>query len=149
GEGQDDGDREAADERRQGGGDDLADEEAQPPGDAAQAAARAAAAANGTDVPDGSAPGGLWVAEGASAKWEGAKAPKPGVEGGRQSVTIEQTQSRAISSWDTFNSGRNTPSQFKQGADDAVSNRVVGASARPSQISGAIQADGTVMVVNQ
>ncbi|WP_241075886.1 hypothetical protein, partial [Achromobacter insuavis] len=96
---------------------------------AAQAAARAAAAANGRDVPDGLAPGGLWVAEGALARWEGAKAPKPGTEGGRQLVTIEQTQSRAILNWDTFNIGRNTTLQFKQGADDAVLNRVVGASA--------------------
>ncbi|MCV6809387.1 filamentous hemagglutinin family protein [Achromobacter ruhlandii] len=116
---------------------------------AAQAAARAAAAANGTDVPDGLAPGGLWVAEGALAKWEGAKAPKPGAEGGRQLVTIEQTQSRAILNWDSFNIGRNTTLRFKQGADDAVLNRVVGAAARPSQIQGAIQADGTVLVVNQ
>ena len=116
---------------------------------AAQAAARAAAAANGTDVPDGLAPGGLWVAEGALARWEGAKAPKPGTEGGRQLVTIEQTQSRAILNWDTFNIGRNTTLQFKQGADDAVLNRVVGASAKPSQIQGAIKADGTVLVVNQ
>ena len=79
----------------------------------------------------GLAPGGLWVAEGALARWEGAKAPKPGTEGGRQLVTIEQTQSRAILNWDTFNIGRNTTLQFKQGADDAVLNRVVGAAARP------------------
>ncbi len=116
---------------------------------AAQAAARAAAAANGSSVPDGLTPGGLWVAEGALAKWEGAKAPQPGTEGGRQLVTIEQTQSRAILNWDTFNVGRNTTVQFKQGADDAVLNRVVGASAKPSQIQGAIKGDGTVLVVNQ
>ncbi len=116
---------------------------------AAQAAARAAAAANGSSVPDGLTPGGLWVAEGALAKWEGAKAPQPGTEGGRQLVTIEQTQSRAVLNWDTFNVGRNTTVQFKQGADDAVLNRVVGAGARPSQIQGAIKADGTVLVVNQ
>lgn len=114
---------------------------------AAQAAARAAG--NGGGVPDGLVEGGLWAAEGALAKWEGAKAAKPGVENGRQVVTIEQTQSRAILNWDTFNVGRNTTVQFKQGADDAVLNRVVGASARPSQIQGAIKADGTVMVVNQ
>ncbi|MBB1627744.1 hemagglutinin [Achromobacter sp. UMC71] len=116
---------------------------------AAQAAARAAAAANGSSVPDGLTPGGLWVAEGALAKWEGAKAPQPGTEGGRQLVTIEQTQSRAVLNWDTFNVGRNTTVQFKQGADDAVLNRVVGAGAKPSQIQGAIKADGTVLVVNQ
>ncbi|MFD4838738.1 filamentous hemagglutinin family protein [Achromobacter sp. NPDC058515] len=117
---------------------------------AAQAAARAAAAAgNGGGVPDGLVEGGLWAAEGGLAKWEGAKAAKPGVENGRQVVTIEQTQSRAILNWDTFNVGRNTTVQFKQGADDAVLNRVVGASAKPSQIHGAIKADGTVLVVNQ
>ncbi|KRC70126.1 hemagglutinin [Achromobacter sp. Root83] len=117
---------------------------------AAQSAARAAAAAgNGGGVPDGLVEGGLWAAEGALAKWEGAKAASSGVENGRQVVTIEQTQSRAILNWDTFNVGRNTTVQFKQGADDAVLNRVVGASAKPSQIHGAIKADGTVLVVNQ
>ncbi|WP_454695736.1 filamentous haemagglutinin family protein [Achromobacter aegrifaciens] len=116
---------------------------------AAQAAARAAAAANGGALPDGMTPGGLWIAEGAQAKWEGANKPRTGTEGGRQLVTIEQTQSRAILNWDTFNVGRNTTVQFKQGADDAVLNRVVGAAARPSQIQGAIKADGTVLVVNQ
>ena len=117
---------------------------------AAQSAARAAAAAaSGSDVPDGLVEGGLWAAQGAQAKWEGAKAAKPGTEGGRQTVTIEQTQSRAILNWDTFNVGRNTTVQFKQGADDAVLNRVVGASVKPSQIQGAIKADGTVLVVNQ
>lgn len=116
---------------------------------AAQAAARAAAAANGADTPNGLVEGGLWAAQGDLAKWEGANAAKPSVENGRQVVTIEQTQSRAILNWDTFNVGRNTTVQFKQGADDAVLNRVVGASAKPSQIQGAIKADGSVLVVNQ
>ncbi|PPA75436.1 hemagglutinin [Achromobacter spanius] len=116
---------------------------------AAQAAARAAAAAGGADVPDGLVEGGLWAATGDLAKWEGAKAASPSVQNGRQVVTIEQTQSRAILNWDSFNVGRNTTLQFKQGADDAVLNRVVGAAAKPSQIQGAIKADGTVMVVNQ
>ena len=68
---------------------------------------------------------------------------------GRQVVTIEQTQSRAIPNWDSFNVGRNTTLQFKQNASDAALNRVVGASAKPSEIHGAIKADGTVLVVNQ
>ena len=68
---------------------------------------------------------------------------------GRQVVTIEQTQSRAILNWDSFNVGRNTTLQFKQNASDAALNRVVGASAKPSEIHGAIKADGTVLVVNQ
>ena len=116
---------------------------------AAQAAARAAAMAAAGDTPDGLVEGGLWAATGDQAKWEGAKAATSSVDKGRQLVTIEQTQSRAILNWDTFNVGRNTTLQFKQGADDAVLNRVVGAAAKPSQIQGAIKADGTVMVVNQ
>ena len=64
-------------------------------------------------------------------------------------MTIEQTQSRAIPNWDSFNVGRNTTLQFKQNASDAALNRVVGASAKPSEIHGAIKADGTVLVVNQ
>ena len=71
------------------------------------------------------------------------------VADGRQVVTIEQTQSRAILNWDSFNVGRNTTLQFKQNASDAALNRVVGASAKPSEIHGAIKADGTVLVVNQ
>ncbi|WP_447990693.1 filamentous haemagglutinin family protein [Achromobacter spanius] len=116
---------------------------------AAQAAARAAAAANGSDVPEGRTEGGLWEARGELAKWEGAKAATSSSSGGRHTVTIEQTQPRAILNWDTFNVGRNTTVQFKQDANDAVLNRVVGASAKPSQIQGAIKADGTVLVVNQ
>ncbi|WMD18154.1 filamentous hemagglutinin family protein [Achromobacter seleniivolatilans] len=116
---------------------------------AAQAAARAAAAAGGNDVPDGRVEGGLWEAQGALAKWEGASAAVAASQNGKHTVTIEQTQSRAILNWDTFNVGRNTTVQFKQAASDAVLNRVVGASAKPSQIQGAIKADGTVLVVNQ
>ena len=100
-------------------------------------------------MPDGLTPGGLWAAEGAQAKWEGAKAPQKSTADGRQVVTIEQTQSRAILNWDSFNVGRNTTLQFKQNASDAALNRVVGASAKPSEIHGAIKADGTVLVVNQ
>ncbi|WP_454673225.1 filamentous haemagglutinin family protein [Achromobacter pestifer] len=116
---------------------------------AAQAAARAAAAANGTDVPDGRTEGGLWEAQGALATWEGAKTATTASRDGKHIVTIEQTQSRAILNWDTFNVGRNTTVQFKQDPSDAVLNRVVGAGAKPSQIQGAIKADGTVLVVNQ
>ena len=47
-----------------------------------------------------------------------------------------------------FNVGA-TRTQFKQNASDAALNRVVGASAKPSEIHGSIKADGTVLVVNQ
>ena len=86
---------------------------------------------------------------GRAGQWEGAKAPQKSTADGRQVVTIEQTQSRAILNWDSFNVGRNTTLQFKQNASDAALNRVVGASAKPSEIHGAIKADGTVLVVNQ
>ena len=109
---------------------------------------RAAASANGAGVPDGLTPGGLWAAEGAQANGRRQGAAKS-VADGRQVVTIEQTQSRAILNWDSFNVGRNTTLQFKQNASDAALNRVVGASAKPSEIHGAIKADGTVLVVNQ
>ena len=64
-------------------------------------------------------------------------------------MTIEQTQSRAILNWEMLNVGRDTTLQFKQNASDAALNRVVGASAKPSEIHGSIKADGTVLVVNQ
>ena len=114
---------------------------------AAQAAARAAARSAPSDVPDGLAPGGLWDkdAAGNALAWSGAERA---VQSGN-TVTIRQTQAKAILNWDTFNVGRNTTVQFQQQSTDAVLNRVVGAQARPSQIQGAIKADGTVMVVNQ
>lgn len=117
---------------------------------AAQAAARAAQ--NDPPVPDGYAQGGLWDkdAAGNALVWQGAERPVATTQAnGAQRVIVKQTQAKAILNWDTFNVGRNTSLEFQQSATDAVLNRVVGAAARPSQIQGAIKADGTVMVVNQ
>ncbi|WP_032971899.1 two-partner secretion domain-containing protein, partial [Bordetella hinzii] len=99
--------------------------------------------------PDGLAPGGLEVAQGEGAHWEGALAPVQTQAGGRTQVRIQQTAERAILHWDRFDVGRNTTVDFQQRPTDAVLNRVVGADARPSQIQGAIEGAGTVMVLNQ
>ncbi len=116
---------------------------------AAQNAARLAALQQGSSVAEGLAAGGLEVATGAQAHWQGAQAPVHTQDNGRHTVAITQTESKAILNWNRFDVGRNTTVQFQQKSSDAVLNRVVGAQAAPSQIQGAIQGDGTVMVVNQ
>ncbi|HUO99045.1 MAG TPA: filamentous hemagglutinin family protein [Rhizomicrobium sp.] len=142
----------------------------------AQAAARAAAAAVTPHVPDGLVFGGLNpvtnpvpAAEdpGGLKTWEGAKAPTQTTSGSDVKVTIEQTQSRAVLDWQTFNVGKNTTVVFEQKqngkaqTDWVALNRVVGQidpntgmrdasqAPAPSQILGAIKADGTVVVLNQ
>ncbi len=116
---------------------------------AAQNAARLAAQQQTGGVAEGLAAGGLEVATGEQAHWQGAKAPVHTQDNGRHTVAIAQTESKAILNWNRFDVGRNTTVQFQQKASDAVLNRVVGAQAAPSQIQGAIKGDGTVMVVNQ
>ncbi len=143
----------------------------------AQTAARAAAAALNPGVPDGLAPGGLVpVTDPVSAAndttgthtWEGADQPvESTAENGKVEVTVHQTQSRAILSWETFNVGKNTDLTFDQSVDGVnqsswvVLNRVVGQldpitglrnpnlAPAPSQILGSIHAPGTVLIVNQ
>jgi filamentous hemagglutinin family protein len=139
----------------------------------AQAAARQAAAALGATVPDGLGAGGLNPAGSGTAGsglslWYGAKAPTQTTSAsGQIQVDIKQTDSRAILSWETFNVGAKTKLNFDQSlngvaqADWVVLNRVVGGldpvtglrdpsqAAAPSQILGAIKAQGTVLVINQ
>ena len=117
---------------------------------AAQEAARRAALESGAGVPDGLAEGGLRVDTASlSAGWANANAPVQTQEGGRTQVSVAQTGERAILNWETFNIGRNTTLKFEQQPGWAVLNRVNDPLARPSQIQGRIQADGTVMVVNR
>ncbi|MFT4172324.1 MAG: filamentous hemagglutinin family protein [Rhodocyclaceae bacterium] len=117
---------------------------------AAQAAARDAAKNRPGGVADGLGQGGLKVDDNSlTAGWLGAKAPTQTVSNGHTTVSVEQTESRAILNWETFNVGRNTTLEFHQQADWAVLNRVNDPLARPSQILGQIKADGTVMVVNR
>ncbi len=132
---------------------------------AAQQAAQAAARANAPvdqPVPDGYTSGGLWDkdAHGNQLTWTGANRPEAGNANGKSTVNIKQTADKAILNWDTFNVGKNTTLNFDQSAgspnsdpskssDWAVLNKVVGADTAPSQIQGAITAQGTVMIVNQ
>lgn len=121
---------------------------------AAQATARAAALAGQSGVPNGLGQGGLQVADGVELDpnlWVGANGPTQTVGAdGRTLVNVDQTQSKAILSWDSFNVGRETDLRFnQQGADWVVLNRVVGNSADPSQILGTIKATGSVYILNQ
>ncbi|WP_167481260.1 filamentous haemagglutinin family protein [Acidovorax cavernicola] len=119
----------------------------------AQAAARAAATQNDPSVPDGLTEGGLKVDTNAfTAGWHNARPLTPDSQrqaAGRTVVTVEQTADKAILNWETFNVGKNTTVKFDQQASWAVLNRVNDPKARPSQIQGQIQGDGTVMVVNR
>jgi len=140
----------------------------------AQAAGRQTAAALINRVPDGLGAGGLApatnsaYASGGMLLWQGAGRPTQSTStSGRILVDIKQTESRAILSWDSFNVGANTTLNFDQSQngvaqpDWIVLNRVVGQldpltglrdaskTPAPSQILGAITAQGTVLVINQ
>ncbi|MFJ3047929.1 filamentous hemagglutinin family protein [Herbaspirillum chlorophenolicum] len=115
----------------------------------AQQAARLAAM-NGAGVPDGLADGGLKIDTDSLTKgWLKANAPTQTTVDGKTTVVIQQTADKAILNWETFNVGKNTLLRFYQDANWAVLNRVNDPLARPSQIQGQIQADGTVMIVNR
>jgi len=84
--------------------------------------------------------------------WTGADQPTQTVNtDGTYDVSVNQTQARAVLSWESFNVGSKTTLTFDQQGNSAwiVLNRVVGASASPSQILGTVKADGTVLVINQ
>ncbi len=143
----------------------------------AQAAARQAAAALPGGVPNGLAPGGLvpvltptLAANDPTGlnTWQGANLPTQtvGADGG-VTVDIRQTAARAILDWKTFNVGAATTLNFDQSQNGVAQrdwvalNRVVGQldprtglrdpsqAPAPSQILGAIKAQGTVLVINQ
>ncbi|MDI4235570.1 filamentous hemagglutinin family protein [Bradyrhizobium sp. Arg237L] len=115
-----------------------------------QAAARAAALAAQSAVPNGLTPGGLVTAPGAGAVpgvWTGADLPTQAQGGGRTTVTVRQTEQKAILNWSSFNVGRETNLYFNQtaGGADATNwialNRV--------RILGTIKAEGQVYVINR
>ncbi len=122
--------------------------------DAAQAAAREAALAAQSNVPNGLGAGGLQVANGVEldpSLWVGANGPTQSQgQNGRTNVTIEQTQEKAILTWDSFNVGRETDLAFDQqgNANWIALNRVTSASADPTQILGSVKADGSVYIIN-
>ena len=123
--------------------------------DAVQAAARAAALAAQSAVPNGMGDGGLKVANGVALDpklWVGAEGPTQSQDtNGRTSVSVNQTQDKAILNWDSFNVGRETDLTFNHHGNSnwVTLNRVVGNSADPSQILGTIKADGSVYILNQ
>uniref|UniRef100_UPI0012DC4917 two-partner secretion domain-containing protein n=1 Tax=Herbaspirillum sp. RV1423 TaxID=1443993 RepID=UPI0012DC4917 len=115
----------------------------------AQQAARLAAM-NGAGVPDGLADGGLKIDTDSLTKgWLNANAPTQTTADGKTTVAIQQTADKAILNWETLNVGKNTLLRFYQNANWAVLNRINDPLARPSQIQGQIQGDGTVMIVNR
>ncbi|QXQ05307.1 filamentous hemagglutinin family protein [Sphingosinicellaceae bacterium] len=122
--------------------------------DGVQAAARVAALAGKSLVPNGLGAGGLQVAAGVGVDptlWVNAAAPTQTTTGGRTAVTVTQTASKAILTWDSFNVGRETDLTFNQaGHTDWVAlNRITGVTADPSKILGTIKADGAVYIINQ
>ncbi|WP_454620626.1 filamentous haemagglutinin family protein [Bradyrhizobium cenepequi] len=123
-----------------------------------QAAARAAALAAQSAVPNGLMPGGLVTAPGAGTVpgvWTGADLPTQAQGAGRTTVTVRQTEQKAILNWSSFNVGRETNLNFDQSAGGANAsnwialNRVADPSLAPSRILGTIKAEGQVYVINK
>src|SRR5579871_2371762 len=126
----------------------------------AQTAARQAVLGEPSNVPDGLVIGGLQEvpdplpagkdSTGLST-WQGADQPTETHNGKTVDVNIQQTQQRAILSWETFNVGQNTILNFDQSYKGhaetgwVVLNRVVGDSTSPADILGQIKAQGTVL----
>ncbi|AZD15689.1 filamentous hemagglutinin family protein [Pseudomonas chlororaphis] len=117
---------------------------------ALQAAGRTAAFASPETIHNGLGGNGLNLVIGADGKpvFSNVEAPVQSEAGGKTQVAIKQTADKAIINWETFNVGRDTTVDFQQNADWAVLNRVNNTTA-PSQIQGAIRADGTVLILNQ
>jgi len=118
----------------------------------AQVQARAAAKAAQNSVLNGIGQGGLQRAaevEIDPSLWVGAEGPTEATGAdGRTAVSIDQTQQKAILTWDSFNVGRETDLTFnQQGADWVVLNRV--RDVNPSLIHGSVNAKGTVLILNQ
>ncbi len=103
------------------------------------------------NVPNGLAVGGLDIIGSPT----GALAPTQSNLGSGVKVTVKQTAAQALLNWKTFNIGKKTVLEFNQkaGGSDAgkwtVFNRVTDPSGAPSQIMGAIRAEGQVYVINQ
>jgi filamentous hemagglutinin family protein len=123
--------------------------------------AQAAAAQLVSTVPNGLGDGALKPASGIATDptlWQNALKPKDTVAAdGKHTVEVRQTAKKAILTWDSFNVGRDTTLYFNQtagnlsgGGNDWIAlNRVNDPSAKPSQILGAMKAEGTVYVLNR
>jgi len=116
-----------------------------------------AAGASSTTVTANAVPDSVRAAKDATglATWEGASAPVQTTDAsGKVTVTIDQSQSRALLSWRNFDVSSNTTLVFNQKQNGvaqkswSVVNRVVDAQ-DPTVILGAIKADGTVLILNR
>ncbi len=141
---------------------------------AAQAAAASAAAASGAasggNVLTGLRPANMDAAAAAAAQLQGKDAASLGAtsdwqnarllpnstnEKGGAQANIEQSAPKAILNWGSFSVGRNESVQFQQLSSESIAlNRVIGDSYNgnqpaPSQIMGAIKANGQVWIINQ
>jgi filamentous hemagglutinin family protein len=125
---------------------------------ARSAQSAAAALGSGAAVPNGLVAGGLQVAAGVGSDpslWQNAELPTEVREGASTLVTVEQTDSRAILTWDSFNVGARTTLHIDQSAgtttdnsnDWVALNRVTG-SVDGAKIHGRIKAEGSVYVVD-
>lgn len=128
--------------------------------DAAQRSARDAARVAESNIQNGLDGNGLRPAADIAIDprlWIGANEPTQSTEGDRTLVTVEQTQQKAILTWDSFNVGRDTTLRFDQragrdtdGSNNWIAlNRVTDASADPSRILGNIEAEGSVYLINR
>ncbi|MCG2842847.1 filamentous hemagglutinin N-terminal domain-containing protein, partial [Sandaracinobacter sp. RS1-74] len=122
--------------------------------DAAQNAARQAALIAESSVPNGLGTGGLKPSADIAidpSLWVGANGPTQaqGADG-RTNVTIDQTQEKAILTWETFNVGRETDLRFNHKGNSSwmTLNRVTDPNANPTQILGSIKADGSIYIIN-
>ena len=120
----------------------------------------AVASAPSPIVVDGYGPGkGLQTAFAADGKtplqWVGAATPAVTQSAGATTVTVTQNQALAQLTWQTFNVGAKTTLNFDQIAGGklasswVVINKVQDPLANPTQILGAINAQGKVYVINQ
>jgi len=81
--------------------------------------------------------------------WIGANAPVAAASNPNE-VTIDQTKSRAVLTWRSFNVGADTKLTYAQDDTNWIAlNRVTGGGTAPSQILGTIAAKGSVLVINQ
>ncbi|MCX7069529.1 MAG: filamentous hemagglutinin family protein [Gammaproteobacteria bacterium] len=134
-----------------------------------QLAAQAALSLN-ADIPDGHVAGGLLEVQeavvqrsdsqgcvnAAACLWVNAELPVATVDNGHHTVTVEQTDSKAILTWDSLRVGRNTTLHIDQragtqsdGRNDWVALNRVKPGAEPTVVQGQIKAEGTVYLINQ
>ncbi len=118
---------------------------------ATQDMARQAAVAAPSNVPNGLA--GLVpdprIAAGTTNLWVNAGAPVETSKGDQTIVTIGQTASRAVLTWQKFDVGAKTTLVYdQQGNRDWIALNRIDATGSPSKIAGQIKADGTVLIIN-